>query len=43
MSKIALVKNPYASVIIDDRAIGFNGDFNKVLDISKDFKPYWKS
>ena len=43
VKEITNVKNPYASVIIDDRAIGFNGDFNKVLDISKDFKPYWKS
>ena len=37
------VKNPYASIIIDDRALSFNGDFNKVLKISKDFKPYWKN
>ena len=37
------VKNPYASIIVDDRAISFSGDFNKVLELSKDFKPYWKS
>ena len=37
------VINPYASIIIDDRALSFNGDFNKVLKISKDFKPYWKN
>ena len=37
------VKNPYASIIVDDKAISFSGDFNKVLELSKDFKPYWKS
>lgn len=39
---ITNVKNPYASLIIDDRAISFDGNFNKILDCSKDFKPYWK-
>jgi len=37
------VKNPFASVIIDDRAIAFDGNFDKVLKQTKDFKPYWKS
>lgn len=36
------VKNPYASIIIDDRAIAFDGNFNKALKHSKNFKPYWK-
>ena len=36
------VKNPYASVIIDDRAINFNGNFKELSDKIKDFKPYWK-
>ena len=36
------VKNPYASIIIDDRAITFDGDYSKVLEKTKDFKPYWK-
>ena len=42
VKEVTNVKNPYASIIIDDRAISFNGDYNKVLKCSKDFKPYWK-
>ena len=36
------VKNQFASLIIDDRALGFTGDFKSILDKAKDFKPYWK-
>lgn len=39
---ITNVKNPYASIIIDDRAITFDGDYNKILETSIKFKPYWK-
>lgn len=42
IKEVTNVKNPYASIIVDDRAIHFNGDFNEVLKKSKDFKPYWK-
>ena len=36
------VKNPRASIIVDDRAINFDGDFKKVINLSKDYQPYWK-
>jgi len=36
------VKDPFTSLIIDDRALGFNGSFEEVLAKTKDFKPYWK-
>ena len=42
IKEVTNVKNPYASIIIDDRAIGFNGDFSKVLEQAQNFKPYWK-
>lgn len=42
IKEVTNVKNPYASVIIDDRAINFDGDFDKVLELVKEFKPYWK-
>ena len=37
------VKDPFASLIIDDRALGFNGDFIETLEKIKNFKPYWKN
>jgi len=33
---------PKATIYIDDRAINFNGDYNKTLNEIKDFKVYWK-
>ena len=38
---ITNVKLP-AYIYIDDRAIQFNGDFEKLYDEIKDFKVYWK-
>lgn len=35
-------KSPYASIIIDDRALKFNGDFAQTLDDINNFKPHWK-
>ncbi len=37
------VKDPFASLIIDDRALEFNGDFTKTLEKINNFKPYWKN
>lgn len=34
-------KSPYASIIIDDRALRFNGDFIQTLDDINNFKPHW--
>lgn len=36
------VKNPYASIIIDDRALNFDGNYSSLLEKVKKFKPYWK-
>ena len=33
---------PMAQVFIDDRAIGFDGDWSKTLASMKDFKPWYK-
>lgn len=40
---ISNTKNPYASIIIDDRALNFNGDFNKTLEEIFSFSPHWKN
>lgn len=32
-----------AVAYIDDRAVNFDGDYDKTLEQVKDFKPYWKS
>ncbi len=42
ITDITNVKNPYSSIFIDDRAIGFNGDFEKIKHKIKCFKPFWK-
>ena len=42
IKEVTNIKNPFVSIIIDDRAINFNGDFDDVLDKSIKFKPYWK-
>lgn len=36
------IKSSFASIILDDRAVNFSGDFNKSLEIIKNFKPFWK-
>ncbi len=36
------VKNPFSSIFLDDRAINFDGDFDKAYSAIKNFKPYWK-
>lgn len=42
IQNITNLKNPYASIIIDDRALKFNGDFNQTLEEIKEFKPHWE-
>lgn len=39
---VSNVKNQFANIIIDDRAIEFTGNFNSTLEKALDFKPYWK-
>lgn len=33
---------PIANIYLDDRAIVFNGDYDKALNEIKNFKTYWK-
>lgn len=40
---ITNIKEPYASIIIDDRALKFNGDFEKTLLEIENFSPFWKT
>ena len=42
VSDITRVKNAFASLIVDDRAIRFEGDFEKTLNDVKNFKPFWE-
>lgn len=39
---ITNIKYP-AKIYLDDRAIQFNGDYNKTLKEISKFKPYWKN
>ena len=41
ISDVTNVKNQFATLFIDDRALNFNGDFEKIFEEIKDFKPYW--
>lgn len=43
ISNITNVKNPRASIIIDDRALQFKGDFQQTLQDITNFKPHWKN
>lgn len=40
--KVTNIKNPFSTIILDDRALNFDGDFNKSLSEIKNFKPHWK-
>ena len=42
IKEVTNIKNPFASIIIDDRAINFNGNFDEVLKKAINFQPYWK-
>lgn len=35
-------KNPFTSIFIDDRAINFDGNFDKTYNKISKFEPYWK-
>jgi len=42
ISGITNQKSPYASIIIDDRALKFNGNFSETINDIVNFKPHWK-
>ena len=42
VEEVTNIKSSFASIILDDRAINFNGDFKKSLEIIENFKPFWK-
>ena len=42
IENVSNVKNQYASVFVDDRAVNFDGDLGEVYRKIVDFNPYWK-
>ncbi len=42
ISNITNIKSPHASIIIDDRALCFNGNFKETFNEIKNFRPFWK-
>ena len=42
IKEITNTKKSYASIILDDRAINFSGNFDVTLKEIEKFKPYWK-
>ena len=42
ITDVTNVKNPFASIYLDDRGLNFNGDFKTSLSAIKNFKPHWK-
>jgi len=42
IDSVSSAKNNFASVILDDRAINFNGNYEEAYKQIKNFKPHWK-
>jgi len=42
ISDVTNVKNPFASIYLDDRGLNFYGNFENSLTEIRNFKPYWK-
>lgn len=42
IKEVSNVKNQFASLIIDDRALSFTGNYKSTLEKAIRFKPYWK-
>ncbi len=42
ISNITNIKSPYTSIIIDDRALRFNGNFKDTFEDIRNFRPFWK-
>ncbi len=42
VSDVTNVKNKFSSVMLDDRAINFDGDFSAAYEKIINFKPHWK-
>lgn len=42
ITRVTNLKSPKVSIFLDDRAINFNGDYNKAYNSIKEFLPFWK-
>lgn len=42
ITNVSNIKNPFSTVIIDDRALRFEGDFEKTYEEIINFSPHWK-
>lgn len=42
ISSVSNTKNKFSSVILDDRAINFDGDFANAITEIVNFKPHWE-
>lgn len=42
VNEVTNIKNKFSSVILDDRAVNFDGDFSSAYEKIIEFKPYWK-
>lgn len=43
ITSVTREKNPNTSIFLDDRAINFDGSFERTMEEIKRFKPYWKN
>ncbi len=43
VENISNQKNKFASIFLDDRALNFDGNFEKAFNNIKNFNPYWKN
>lgn len=41
ISEVTNIKNPLSTVFIDDRAVNFDGNFEKTITQINKFKPFW--
>lgn len=42
VSNVTNMKNPFASFIVDDRAVRFDGNYEQTIREIKGFKPFWE-
>lgn len=42
VDEVTNIKSPFANIIIDDRALRFNGNYEETLKEIEGFEPFWK-